>query len=521
MVVRDKGNINLASLIVDDIYVVVNPPSNSVIPGIPTDIAGIVGTASRGPMNQPIFISTPADLRRNFGDISTDKFDLVTEALMAMKQGANNLVCVRVGDGTEVKASGVIKDNAGTPATMVTVTAKTPGTWGNSLKVIVGEGTGHTVAAPKWRVTVELPGEIVEDFDNISAATGPLLAAAIVSAINNGQSGVRGPSNLVTASTSYAGAATGLTKETVTISGGTNGLSGVDKVELIGVDGESSTRTGMYALRGTKHRQFILAGLDDSTAWTDQLTFAKEEGSLCILTKPTGTASQAFIDDKKSKGIEDYHAMFVKDWLYVNDSFNKLPMRLVSPLGAALGRVAVLSPEQNPGNKEINGIIATERTRDGVPYSSAELNLLERNGIAPITNPIPRGNIFGLRHGQNASNNPDINGVNYNRMTNFLAYSLDAVLGKFVCEPHTLELRRQVVSAISAFLSNLQRLGMIGDPNGGLAFTVKCDATNNPDDQVAQGYLFVEVKVRYLSTVRFFVVGLEGGQTVRPIVKEA
>jgi hypothetical protein len=40
------------------------------------------------------------------------------------------------------------------------------------------------------------------------------------------------------------------------------------------------------------------------------------------------------------------------------------------------------------------------------------------------------------------------------------------------------------------------------------------DASNNPQSTVALGYQFANVQVIYLSVIEFFVISLEGGQTV-------
>jgi phage tail sheath protein FI len=519
MTVVDKQDINLAALDLSDSYVVIIPPQNNVIPGVSTQLAGIVGTATRGPLNSPVVVSDMASLILNFGLPQTASHNLVTEAMNALRQGANRIICVRVADGTQAKATATLRDNAGTPATLVTLTSKYNGTTYNSLKATVSTGTNDTVAAPTWKVTLELPGEIKEVFDNIGGASGVLLAANIVSAINNGQGGVRGPSNYVTAATSYAGVATGMTAETRTFASGADGATTITKTQLLGTDGALSTRTGMYALRATGHRQFILSGLTDTTAWTDQVTFAKGEGSMAILTCVTGTDTNTFIANKRTAGIDDYHAAFVKDHVYINDNYNNV-QRLVSPLGFALGRIAALSPEQSPGNKQLYGIVATERSRDSIPYSDAELSQLEQAGIIPITNPIPASGVFGLRHGKNSSSDPTRREISYTRMTNFIAYSLAAVLGQFVCQPHTKNLRRKAKNCISSFLAELQRLEMIGDPNDGPVYSVICDATNNPDSQVSLGYLNITAQVRYLSIANYVVVGLEGGQTVKPVVQE-
>ena len=67
---------------------------------------------------------------------------------------------------------------------------------------------------------------------------------------------------------------------------------------------------------------------------------------------------------------------------------------------------------------------------------------------------------------------------------------------------------------MESFLQNLVDQGMIGDVNGGAAFSVQIDAANNPDSRVALGYMQADVQVKYLSVIRYFLVNLEAGQSV-------
>ena len=60
---------------------------------------------------------------------------------------------------------------------------------------------------------------------------------------------------------------------------------------------------------------------------------------------------------------------------------------------------------------------------------------------------------------------------------------------------------------------------MIGDVNGGPAYSVEIDKANNPDSRVALGYMQADVQVKYLSIIWFFLVNLEGGQTVTVVQK--
>ena len=45
-------------------------------------------------------------------------------------------------------------------------------------------------------------------------------------------------------------------------------------------------------------------------------------------------------------------------------------------------------------------------------------------------------------------------------------------------------------------------------------FRVVLDVSNNPANRIALGYMQADVQVRYLSVVEFFIINLEGGQSV-------
>ncbi len=138
-----------------------------------------------------------------------------------------------------------------------------------------------------------------------------------------------------------------------------------------------------------------------------------------------------------------------------------------------------------------------------------------------ITNPCPGGNYFGLRSGRNAASSTTQNDDTYTRMTNYLSATLAASFGYVVGEGQTTDLRRSTKATIESFLQNLADEGMIGDPNGGPAFSVKLDATNNPSSRVALGYMVADVQVKYLATVRYFLINLEGGASVNVSVSSS
>jgi phage tail sheath protein FI len=503
MPVVQQGSINTAALLIPDVYVQIQQPP-LVINGLPTNLLGIVGTATWGPTNSPVTLGDLRGAVQAFGAPQNRKYDLVTGLWAAALQGANQFAAVRVTDGTDIAASIAVKDiTTPTAATGMTVTGKYTGSLGNSIQVTVSAGS----AANTNKITVALPGYVPEVFDNI-AGTGATFWTNAVSAINNGLTPQRGASNLVVAAIGASTAAPALA--TYTLTAGTDGATTITGTVLVGQD--TTPRKGMYALRNTGCSVGMLTDCDDSTTWAAQVAFALSEGVYMIVTGPAGDTISNAATTKGTVGIDSYGCkVMFGDWVYFNDSINGLT-RMISPQGFVAGKISALSPQNSSLNKQLYGIVGTQKSSNSQVYSSADLQALALAGIDVITNPIPAGQKFGARFGHNSSSNFAIHGDNYTRMTNFLAYTLDAAMGLFIGKLQSAQpndtTRNNVKATIDNFLQTLVSQGMID------SFQTQCDLTNNTPTRIAAGYLQVDVKVRYLSVVEDLVVNLEGGQSV-------
>jgi phage tail sheath protein FI len=516
-----QQNFNPASLQLDDIYLVIQPPP-SYIAGVSTDTALVVGTASWGPVNAPQLLGSPADLVRTFGGVTaaalTDLHDLATDVVIAFTQsqgaqGSLQVWGVRVTDGTDTPAQ-VTLDDTTTPTALAgaTLTAKYTGTLGNQIQVTVQAGT----AANTFTVVVVGPtGTQPERYPNLAGAASGASPfwAALVNAITNGLSGVRGPSQLLTATIGASGAINPALG-TFTLAGGKDGRS-VTTAQLLGSD-TAIPKTGLYAGRSLSPDAGVvwIAGLTDTSAYPSIQAFADSEGALALLTQPAGTSTTAFLSTVQTVGITDPFVAWVKDWIYWYDQVNN-KVRLVPPLAFAGGRIAALNPAESPSNKAVFGVIGTERSNPytgTVPYSNTEAGQLEAGGVMFITNPSVGGQYWGFRNGVTSSADPATSPVEYARMTYFLSHSIAASLGKVVGDRQSQQpndpVRKEVRARLNAFLRQLQGQGMID------AYTVICDLTNNSPQSIAQHYLYAFVQVRYLSSVKFFIVQLQGGTTV-------
>jgi hypothetical protein len=390
MPIVQQGSINTTALVVPDLYVQIVPPQNLVLNGVPTDVVGIVGTAPWGPIGHPVIVATMSDYATNFGPIIARKYDMGTQIATAVQQGAQNFRCVRVTDGTDAAAQ------VSVTGTTFTFTALYTGSLGNQIVVTLGAGS----AAGTWRLTVALPGLAPEVYDNI-AGSGAAFWAALVAAVNQGQGSQRGQSQLVVASangTTAVPAAFSLTLGTT--AAGTDGAISITTATLVGTD--ITPRKGMYALRGQGCGIAVLADADDSSQYTTQAGFGLQEGIYMILTGPAGNTITNAVAVTQQVGLNSYAAkLMFGDWLWWSDQVNAIT-RLVSPQGFAAGRLANLSPEQSSLNKQLYGVIGSQKS--GLPgsgqstsYSSAELSSLLSAGIDVIANPQPGGSYWGVR----------------------------------------------------------------------------------------------------------------------------
>lgn len=404
----------------------------------------------------------------------------------------------------------------------LTLAAIFTGTVGNGLQCTMqaGASTGSFTAL------LALPAlGLQEIYPNIPG--GATFWTSLQSAINNGMSGVRGPSGIARA-TNADDAVGAPTLATTTCSGGLSGRAGVVTATLLGSD-TAVPRTGLFALRQQNPGVGVvwLAGCTDATANASLLTFAQTEGTTALVPFPTGTSTATATAAVATNGVHDPAFAYVKDWIYWFDPVNAL-VRLSPPTAVIGGLIATLPPQVNPGNEPTSMVIGTERVAPTgtVPYTLQEIGQLANAGIMFIYNPIPAGTEFGVRIGQTTSLNAATAGVEWWRTSVFLAKSFAQTMGQFVDGLQSQQpndpLRNAVKLQLNTFLQGLRgnngTVGVIDSYSVICQFSAASNAVPgngvNTPASIAQHYLYVLVRVTYLSTVRFFVLALQGGTTV-------
>lgn len=498
LTINGVGNSNVSGL--PDWFVNLIPPSQSLIPGVSTNIIGIVGTATWGPVNAIGYGDSYSDFAAQYGPLQARKYDLGTAVQIAQRNGASNFNFVRVTDGTDVAAtitfpvisagdavaivtainngqSGVrgpsLLVTASSATTTVTITSKYTGTFGNKTTLTVGAGT----KASTTKVTISLPNNQTEIFDNLGTASA--VAA------------------------------------TPTLTGGTDGATTVVSATLIGTD--TGTRTGMYALRRSGVAVAMLADLDDSTTYATQTAFGMSEACTMVMVGVAGDTITNAVTVKTTAAIDSMEAkLLLGDYCYWFDSENQIPKRLVSPQAFWAGRRVSITPNQAMLNRPLYGIVSTQRADYGRQYSNAELTVLSNAGIDVITSPSLGGGYYSARIGHNTSSNPLTRPDEYTSNANFIALSISAWVGSQIGLLQTPQQREEAYGALEAFFSDYQRTGGIGDVNApdARAYYIQLDESNNSNSSVALGIENVDIKVKLFKAIEKMVVNIEAGFVV-------
>jgi predicted RecA/RadA family phage recombinase len=144
----------MVEMVLPGTYIEVRP-EGLIVPGpVTVGNLGVVGTASKGPLNQPVILGSYTEARERFGDYdpwvngNSNELTLVRALELAYSHGATTVYAVRISDklanGTPVAAPAeyILRSPGGDA---VSLTAKTPGTWGNKISINVWNAQENAV----------------------------------------------------------------------------------------------------------------------------------------------------------------------------------------------------------------------------------------------------------------------------------------------------------------------------------------------------------------------------------------
>jgi len=506
-----SSSFNPINLRANGLYIVRRPPSGFKA-AVATDVIGFVGGADWGKRNQPTLVGDVRAYGRAFGPLNaaslTDVHDMAIAINVAFSQSAGGspieALCVAVDDGTADYATIALVDTSGSPKAGGSLTARCVGTAGNAITVNFAAGTVTNTVNVK---IFAFDGADSEIYENLPSAGAGVFWASLKQAVNFGNT-LRPPSKLVRF-VDGVDVATAITPAlgTFDLTGGLSGRSGIDSADLLGSD-SSVPKTGAYSLRSQDPSPsvVVLCGNYDNTIYSSLKTLAESEGWIQLLDFSAGTSSATAKANKKTYAVDSFNVGYCWNQTYIYDSVNGLT-RLLPASYTIGGRIVSLQPQESCGNKEVFGIVGTERndpSTGDVPFSESEEGDLEQSGILFIKRGIPRNaNIFGIKHGMSSLTGFNTSNLAHTRIITFLFKTVESAVGQFVEEIQTTDVDDQtrlgVETAVNSVLIEAQKNRLVDQ------FKVQCDLDNNSPATIAAGQLNYKTEIRPIGHARFII----------------
>lgn len=135
---------SITEMIIPGTYIDVRAEGLIGVGGIATGNVGVVGTANKGTVDSVAILSSFAEAREVFGeydawvDGKSDELTLVRALQQAFANGASTVYAVRTARNSASAATRALADTTGD---VVTLTARSKGTWGHGIKVQVKDAS--------------------------------------------------------------------------------------------------------------------------------------------------------------------------------------------------------------------------------------------------------------------------------------------------------------------------------------------------------------------------------------------
>jgi hypothetical protein len=295
------------------------------------------------------------------------------------------------------------------------------------------------------------------------------------------------------------------------LAGGNDGSAALTATDFAG---DARARTGLHALDGVDVNIVAMPGKNDVSYLAEGIAYCDDRGDCFFLADgPGGTDRQIevspddakqFVESLPSRSMNS--AMFYP-WIEVADpvGIGRNPTRFIAPSGHLAGVFARTDITRGVW-KAPAGIEATVPDAVGLQYFvvDAEQDLLNPISLNCIRQ-FPNVGIvsWGTR---TLSADPEWRYVPVRRMGLFLKESLRRGLQWVVFEPNDDELWGRITINIKAFMMTLFRQGAFQGTTPDQAFSVVCDATTNPQENIDAGIVTATVAFAPLKPAEFVVI---------------
>jgi phage tail sheath protein FI len=490
------------------VYIEELPSGVRTITGVATSIAAFAGWAPQGPVGSPGFVLSWSDYQRQYGGLDTRSY-LGYAVYQFFANGGQQAYIIRLAGAANAPA-------AVTLSATLTLTAKSPGLWGNSY----GIGIKNLATPGRFGLKVyTIPPlsstpVVVETFENLSmSATDARYAQSVINDQSNyitaavvGAAAppdtanpvplIGGLDGAVIAPRSLSSGAAGAF-ETAVLPGSGQGvelLEHVDLFNILCVPGEADPPT-LATLEGFchDHRAMLIADcFQDATFQT--------------LKTSNGPPSQITAGDNAANGT------FYFPWIEAPDPMQSNVPNVFPPCGFVAGIWA-----RTDGTRGVwKAPAGTEASLTGVDGVSVALNDSENGVLNPeAVNCIRNFNVYGtvLWGARTLQGNDQIGSqwkyIPVRRTALFIEESLFRALKWVVFEPNDEPLWSEIRLNVGAFMQNLFRQGAFQGQTPQDAYFVKCDKETTTQNDINLGIVNIVVGFAPLKPAEFVVIQIQ------------
>lgn len=491
------------------VYLEEIPSGVRTITGVATSITAFVGTTLRGSVDDPIRCDSWADFERSCGGLWSGS-ELGYAVAQYFGNGGGTAVISRVAANATTSTTSI----AGTTGGSLSLSAASPGAWGDKLRVTVDHGgpEGSVSAVTDARTFHLTIDEIDRD---VYAATGDYARSIIMSesfpnvstepdAPRQVASVLEAQSQLVRATSVPAARPDSVTA--TPLSGGSDSreptpaqytsaiarLSLADTVNLVSVPPPSRL------------------GDTSEAVWTEADAWCREHRAMLLIDPPSGWTRAA--DAAALTGLSTLRSdntVFFFPRIVAADPLQDNMARPFAPSGALAGVIATTDAERGvwkaPAGLEarLRGVVGFERQ-----LTEADIGVVNQRGVNALRLITPGGPVvWGARTGRGADTMAsDWKYVPVRRTALYIQESLARGTQWAVFEPNDTSLWSQLRLAIGSFMNGLYRAGAFAGEAESDAYRVVCDDSTTTQADIDRGIVNVLVGFAPLKPAEFVVL---------------
>jgi phage tail sheath protein FI len=492
------------------VYIQEIPSGVRTLTGVATSVTAFIGRAQRGPVNEPMLISSFADFERTFGGlwIASDMSYAVSDFFL---NGGGQAIIVRLyhaedtGDGRALVTLGPEGE------AQHTLKAAHPGAWGNNLRASIDHLTAEDLPpaekAAAFNLTlVDLGTGNEEKFRNVLVGPTWQMHPRYLPAVLDNRSNL--------ARMTAAGTARPSPSAEVVFA------SGADGVALVEADyrGSAAAKTGLYALEKTDI--FNLLCIPDSLALGPNLTgdavaYCEKRRAVMIIDPRPSWQTVEDVENPTS-GIASVpvsaNAAIYFPRLMQPDPLRDNQIVARPPCGAIAGVIA-----RTDGARGIwKAPAGLDAYLNGVPKLGASLTDFEVGRLNPKgvnclkTMPAAGRVVWGARTRKGDDQlSSEWKYIPIRRLALYIEESLYRGTQWVVFEPNDEPLWAQIRLNVGSFMNDLFRKGAFFGNSPADSYFVKCDKETTTQADINLGIVNIVVGFAPLKPAEFVIIKLQ------------